>query len=206
MSAHRRLPRALAGELLGTYLLVLFGTGSVAAAVLTNAQMGLWQVAVVWGFGVTLAIYASATLSGAHLNPAVSLAFALSDAMTSRSSGSFPYILAQLVGAMLASATVAWLFWPFLVRFEATKGLIRGAPGSDCSAMVFGEYLPESCHVRYRGGGAGARLALACRLCRGVWDGRAGVGDFRADGPTEPGRPDREPGALLHRLYRGGAD
>ena len=76
MSAPFSWPRALAGELLGTYLLVLFGTGSVAAAVLTNAQMGLWQVAVVWGFGVTLAIYASAALSGAHLNPAVSLAFA----------------------------------------------------------------------------------------------------------------------------------
>jgi glycerol uptake facilitator protein len=77
MSAPFSWPQALAGELLGTYLLVLFGTGSVAAAVLTNAQMGLWQVAVVWGFGVTLAIYAAAALSGAHLNPAVSLAFAL---------------------------------------------------------------------------------------------------------------------------------
>ena len=44
---------------------------------------------------------------------------------------------------MLASATVAWLFWPFLVRFEATKGLIRGAPGSELSAMIFGEYFPN---------------------------------------------------------------
>jgi glycerol uptake facilitator protein len=77
MNTNRPLRRALAGELLGTYLLVLFGTGSVAAAVLTSAQVGLWQVAVVWGFGVTIAIYVSATLSGAHLNPAVSLAFAL---------------------------------------------------------------------------------------------------------------------------------
>lgn len=48
--------QALFGELLGTYLLVLFGTGAVAAAVLTGAQVGLWQVAVVWGFGVTIAI------------------------------------------------------------------------------------------------------------------------------------------------------
>ena len=41
-------------ECAGTYLLVLFGTGSDAAAVLTGAQVGLWQVAVVWGFGLLL--------------------------------------------------------------------------------------------------------------------------------------------------------
>jgi glycerol uptake facilitator protein len=72
-----RLHRALAREIAGTYLLVLFGTGAVAAAVLTGAQVGLWQVAVVWGFGVTLAISCTAAASGAHLNPAVTLAFAL---------------------------------------------------------------------------------------------------------------------------------
>src|SRR5438132_8410864 len=50
------LGRALVGEVVGAFLLVLFGTGSVAAAVLTGALVGLWQVAVVWGFGVALAI------------------------------------------------------------------------------------------------------------------------------------------------------
>ena len=73
----QKLSAALLGEALGTFLLVLFGTGSVACAVLTGALQGLWQVAVVWGFGVTIAIYCSAALSGAHLNPAVSLAFAV---------------------------------------------------------------------------------------------------------------------------------
>jgi hypothetical protein len=143
MSAPFSSPQALAGELLGTYLLVLFGTGSVAAAVLTNAQMGLWQVAVAWGFGVTLAIYASAALSGAHLNLAISLAFALWRRHDFPVARLLPYLVAQLVGAIRASATVAWLFWPFLVRFEATKGLIRGAPGSELSAMILGEYFPN---------------------------------------------------------------
>jgi glycerol uptake facilitator protein len=143
MSDHPPLCRALTGELLGTYLLVLFGTGSVAAAVLTNAQMGLWQVAVVWGFGVTLAIYASASLSGAHLNPAVSLAFALLRREDFPFSRLLPYMVAQMLGAVLAGATVAALFWPFLLRFEAEKGIVRGAPGSELSAMVFGEYFPN---------------------------------------------------------------
>jgi MIP family channel proteins len=134
---------ALLGEIVGTFLLVLFGTGSVATSVLTGAQVGLWQVAVVWGFGVTLAIYASAALSGAHLNPAVSIAFALLRKDAFPRSRLVPYVLAQLAGAVLAGAAVAALFWPFVLRFEAAKGLVRGMPGSEQSAMIFGEYFPN---------------------------------------------------------------
>jgi MIP family channel proteins len=137
------LRRALAGEAVGTYLLVLFGTGSVAAAVLTGAQVGLWQVAVVWGVGVALAIYASAALSGAHLNPAVSLAFALLRRQEFPARRLLPYAAAQLTGAVLAGLTVAVLFWPFVLRFEADKGLTRGQPGSELAAMIFGEYFPN---------------------------------------------------------------
>ena len=97
---------ALLGELLGTFLLVLFGTGSVACAVLTGALQGLWQVAVVWGFGVTLAIYCSASLSGAHLNPAVSLAFALLRPNRFPMGRLLPYALAQLAGAVAAALSV----------------------------------------------------------------------------------------------------
>ena len=137
------LSRALIAEAIGTYLLVLFGTGSVAAAVLTGAQVGLWQVAVVWGCGVTLAIYATAAVSGAHLNPAVSLALALRRPASFPAWRLLPYCAAQVIGAMLAGATVAAAFWPFLERFEAEKRLTRGAPGSELAAMVFGQYFPN---------------------------------------------------------------
>lgn len=143
MTKHPPLRQALAGEVLGTYLLVLFGTGSVATAVLTEAQIGLWQVAVVWGFGVTLAIYASAALSGAHLNPAVSLAFTLLRRQDFPFGRFIPYVCAQLIGAVLAGATVAALFWPLILRFEAANGIARGSSGSELSAMVFGEYFPN---------------------------------------------------------------
>ena len=53
------LGRACAAELIGTYILAFFGCGSVMSAVITGAQVGLWQVAVVWGFGISLAIYAT---------------------------------------------------------------------------------------------------------------------------------------------------
>src|SRR5215213_11291151 len=134
---------ALVGEVLGTFLLVLFGTGSVACAVLTGALQGLWQVAVVWGFGVTIAIYCSAALSGAHLNPAVSLAFALLRPRGFPFERLLPYILAQLAGAVLAGLVVWAAFAPFLARFEAREGLVRGAAGSERAAMIFGEYFPN---------------------------------------------------------------
>ena len=49
--------QAIFGELLGTLMLVLFGCGAVHAAVLTGAQSGLWQVAIVWGVAIMLAVY-----------------------------------------------------------------------------------------------------------------------------------------------------
>ena len=138
-----RLARTCAAEVVGTYLLVLFGTGSVAASVLTGAQVGLWQVAVVWGFGVTLAIYATASISGAHLNPAVSLAFAVFRRKEFPAVRLLPYWASQLAGGVLGGLTVLWLFGPFITEFEAAQGLVRGEPGSQLSAMVFGEYFPN---------------------------------------------------------------
>ena len=141
--ALRGSTRAFMGETVGTYILVLFGIGSVAAAVATGAQVGLWQVAVVWAFGVALAIYVSANVSGAHLNPAVSLAFAI----FRRSDFSFRmlplYWSAQLIGAILAGVTVLAVFSPFIVRFESDNGIVRGETGSQLSAMMFGEYFPN---------------------------------------------------------------
>lgn len=137
------LRTALLGELAGTYVMVLIGIGSVAAAVLTGAQVGLWQVAVVWGFGVAIAIHLVAGLSGAHLNPAMSLAFALVRPHEFPIARLLPYAATQLTGAVLAGLTSAALFQPFMVRFEQAKGITRGLPGSELSAMVFGEYFPN---------------------------------------------------------------
>lgn len=138
-----QLQRALIAEMIGTFLLVLFGTGVVAADVIMGAQVGQWQVAVVWGFGVALAIYTTASISGAHLNPAVSLAFAIFRRSEFPFNRMLLYWGAQLVGAVLAGLVVLAVFSPFIVRFEQINGYIRGAPGSQHSAMIFGEYFPD---------------------------------------------------------------
>ena len=137
------LLQASLAETLGTFILVLFGTGSVAAAVFTGAQVGLWQVAAVWGFGVTLAIYVTGAVSGAHLNPAVSLAFAIFRREQFPANRLAAYWAAQLPGAVLAGVVVLLLFGPFIDAFESANGIVRGAAGSEKSAMAFGEYFPN---------------------------------------------------------------
>jgi len=132
-----------AAEALGTYILVLFGTGSVAAAVFTGAQIGLWQVAVVWGFGVSLAIYTTASVSGAHLNPAVSLAFAILRRDSFPVSRMLLYWVSQMIGGVLGGLTLLITFGKFISKFETDNSIVRGAEGSERSAMAFGEYFPN---------------------------------------------------------------
>ncbi len=128
-------------ECFGTYLLILFGCGAVHASVLTGAQSGLWQVAIVWGIAIMLAIYTVGAVSGAHINPAITLAFAVWGRFPRRSV--LPYVLAQLTGAFLAAATLFVLFIPYLKAREQEKHVLRGAPGSEITAMCYGEYFPS---------------------------------------------------------------
>jgi glycerol uptake facilitator protein len=132
---------ALAAEFAGTFLLVFFGVGAVNAAVVTGAQQGLWQVAVVWAVGVSLGIYAAASLSGAHLNPAITVATAVYEGFSWWRV--VPYALAQTAAAASASLVLYGVFSDAIVEFERRRGLLRGGPGSELSAMVFGEYFPN---------------------------------------------------------------
>jgi glycerol uptake facilitator-like aquaporin len=69
--------RESAAELLGTFVLIVFGTGVVAEVVLSRRDLGTpLTIHLAWGLAVTMGVYVSAGVSGAHLNPAVTLAFA----------------------------------------------------------------------------------------------------------------------------------
>ncbi len=138
---HPSLVSAAAGELAGTFILVFFGVGAVQAAVATGAQAGLWQVAVVWAVGVSLAIYATAAYSGAHINPAITLVAFIYDRMPVVRA--LVYWAAQVAGAMLAALVLYAMFAEAIVEFERQRGILRGGPGSELSAMMFGEYFPN---------------------------------------------------------------
>lgn len=137
----RFVPKWLTGEFFGTFLLTFFGCGSVCAAVLTGAQVGVFQVAIVWGLGIATAIYLTGSLSGAHLNPAVTVSMAAWSGFPKRRVA--PYIVAQMGGAFVAAAVLYFVFGDALNAFEKANGIVRGQPGSEASAMVFGEFFPS---------------------------------------------------------------
>jgi glycerol uptake facilitator protein len=120
---------------------VFIGCGVVHSAVLTGSQSGLWQVAIVWGIGVTLAIYCTNHVSGAHLNPAMTLAFAFWGMFPLRKV--FPYIASQVLGAMVAAFLLFVIYQPYILQREIERGIVRGEAGSELTAMCYGEYFPN---------------------------------------------------------------
>src|SRR5262245_29955742 len=135
------LTRTLLAEALGTFILVLFGCGAVHAAVLTGAQSGLWQVAIVWGVGVSLAAYSVGGVSGAHINPAMTIALAVWRQFPWSMVG--PYIAVQLAGAFLAAAALYAVYSPSIDKKHDVIGVKKGDPGSIVTASCYGEFYPS---------------------------------------------------------------
>lgn len=106
-------------EVVGTMILIIFGGGVVAGVVLKDSKAegsGWIVITIAWGLAVTMGVYAVGSVSGAHLNPAVTLGFA--------SIGEFPwakvplYILAQLIGAFIGASIV---FLNYLAHWRRTE-------------------------------------------------------------------------------------
>lgn len=95
-------------EAIGTYALIFCGPGAVVINDLTNGSMGHVGIAITFGLIVMAMIFSFGSLSGAHINPAVTIGFALTDRF--KKSDLIPYIIAQLAGALLAAATLKLLF------------------------------------------------------------------------------------------------
>ena len=117
------------GETIGTAILILLGGGVCAAVTLkaSKARNAGWlAITFGWGFAVLTAVYTSAPLSGAHLNPAVTLALAIKDGDWSN----VPvYWAGQLLGAMIGAALV-WVAYYGQFQAHLTDREIVGGPGA----------------------------------------------------------------------------
>lgn len=100
-------PKLLA-EAIGTYCLVFAGTGAIVVDQVTGGKVGGLGISLVFGLIVLAMIYTIGHISGAHMNPAVTIGFY--SAGRHSKDELLPYIVAQLVGAVAASATLKFLF------------------------------------------------------------------------------------------------
>ena len=95
-------------EGIGTFVLVFCGTGAVVIDQQTNGQVGHIGVSITFGLIVTAMIYTFGDKSGAHFNPAVTIAFSLANLFPKKQI--LPYIISQIAGAFIASALLKLLF------------------------------------------------------------------------------------------------
>lgn len=115
--------RKYIAELLGTYALVFCGTGAIVIDQQSNGAVTHIGIAITFGLIVMAMIYALGNISGAHLNPAVSIAFVIAGRFSIKQL--LPYTMSQIGGAILASLTLMYLF-PDNVLLGAT--LPKGEP------------------------------------------------------------------------------
>lgn len=95
-------------ELIGTFALVFCGTGAIVINDVTNGTVSHVGIGITFGLIVTVMIYTFGSISGAHINPAVSIAFSFTDRFDRKRL--LGYIIAQLLGAFLASGVLSMLF------------------------------------------------------------------------------------------------
>ncbi len=142
------------GEFIGTFMLLLFGCGTVAVTVLFGSLVGQFQIAVCWGIAITLSIYMTRHICNAHFNPAVTIAMAASGRLKVRE---VPVcLIAQFLGAFAGALVVYLLFSPSIAAFEASNGIVRGTFESVATAKMFGEYYIQP------GSTAVVGMGLAC--------------------------------------------
>jgi MIP family channel proteins len=132
----RDLIRELLGEFFGTFILIVFGVGVVAQVVLSRQAAGSYlSINIGWGLAVTMACYVSAGVTGAHLNPAVTLALATHRRFPWNKV--LPYALVQLAGAFVASAVVFVTYHEALGAFD---GGVRQVLGPQGTAGIWATY------------------------------------------------------------------
>ena len=143
----RGIVREMFAEFLGTFVLIVFGVGVVAQTVLSKGGAGsTLSINLAWGLAVTMGCYVSAGVTGAHLNPAVTLALAIHR--------KFPwnkviaYSAAQLGGAFVASAIVFVTYHEALAAFD---GGVRQVTGAQGTAGIWATY-PQAFLSTFPGG------------------------------------------------------
>jgi glycerol uptake facilitator protein len=120
----------MSAEFLGTFTLIIFGCGVVAQTVLTPFTAGAQSIHWAWGIGVIMGVYVAGGISGAHLNPAVTVSLAWRRQFPWGKVA--PYALAQVIGAFVAAMIIRWNYYEAFNKFDPGK--------TNKSQVVFNTY------------------------------------------------------------------
>lgn len=143
----RNLTREVLAEGFGTFILMVFGLGVVAQVVLSRESAGSYlAINLAWGMAVMMGCYVAGGVSGAHLNPAVTIALAVHRGFPWGKV--LPYIAAQLAGAFIASAVVYVTYREALGAFD---GGVRQVIGPQGTAGIWATY-PQAFLSTFPGG------------------------------------------------------
>jgi len=132
-------------EFFGTGLFIFFGTCCLCAVKLAGAGFGLWEICIVWGLGIALAVYLTAGISGAHLNPAVTIGLWLFANFDRKKV--IPYSLSQTAGAFFGAAICYFIYQNLFSDYEMTNNMIRGSESSLFLSSIFCTYPHPSITV-----------------------------------------------------------
>jgi MIP family channel proteins len=132
-------------EFLGTGLFLFFGIGCLCALKVAGASLGLWEICIIWGLGISLAVYLTAGISGAHLNPAVTIALWLFASFPARKV--LPFCVAQLAGAFGGAVLAYSLYSSLFTDFESAHNIVRGSAESLQLASIFSTYPAAAINV-----------------------------------------------------------
>src|ERR1700758_862378 len=131
MPMNRPFLGELISEAIAVFIIIAFGDSVAGMYTLYSPSPYLnayWGVCISWGLAVTLAIYATGSISGTHANPAVTLALALYRKFSWRKV--LPYFAAQVMGGILGAALVYTLYAPVINHFNAAANVTRTAGGA----------------------------------------------------------------------------
>lgn len=143
----RALLRELLAEFFGTFVLIVFGVGVVAQVLLSRQTAGTYlSINIGWGLAVAMGCYVCAGVTGAHLNPAVTLALAAHRRFPWTKV--LPYSMAQTLGAFAASAVV---FVTYHEALNAFDGGVRQVVGPQGTAGIWATY-PQAFLSAFPGG------------------------------------------------------
>ena len=166
----------LSAELFGTFMLIILGDGVVAMVVAALPGSGrtagpaiVWAppdwlvITFGWAFAVMVGVYVAGGVSGAHINPAVTLALAVRRRFSWNKV--VPYWIAQVVGAFLAAGLVYWVYHDAITAFNAAAGIHWGGNNDLATYSIFATFPAAYYHNTFGGPFLDEAVGTAILVC-----------------------------------------